>query len=238
MNGKTVAYQDGDTRCLGTCYQPEGNENLPVILICPAVDGVVSEIHQKAQHIAELGYTTMTVDVYGEGKTLSHDEDYAPYVGPLMMDRALLLRRLQSAANAAQSLPYVDPQRLAAVGYCFGGLCALDLARAGTDGLKAVVSLHGGLAGNGLTDEQPATIGASILVLHGNEDPLVPPEQVREFTDEMNAAQADWQLVSFSHTMHAFTRPGAADPDNGIAYNERSDQRAWKMMQDFLAAEL
>jgi len=112
----------------------------------------------------------------------------------------------------------------------------LDLARAGGDDVKAVVSFHGGLQGNTL--DNPKTLGTKILILHGDADPLVPPEQVAAFKAEMNAKQVDWQLHAYGHTVHAFTRPGANDPAFGAVYNANADRRSWQAMLNFFAETL
>jgi dienelactone hydrolase len=117
------------------------------------------------------------------------------------------------------------------MGYCFGGTAVLDLARAGGEELKGVVSFHGGLEGNTL--DNPKKLNVKILVLHGDDDPLVPPEQVAAFKAEMTAKQVDWQLHAYSHTVHAFTRPAANDPAFGAVYNPVADRRSWQAMLNF-----
>lgn len=230
-----VSYADGDIECQGFSYRPANPESpLPVVLVCPAWDGLVQEVHDKAQKLAQLGYLVIGVDVLGGGKTLHDFADMGGALGPFMEDRGMLLRRLQAAVEAAHKLPAADTSKIAAVGYCFGGLCALDLARS-SDSLVAAVSLHGGLAPNDLS-AKPIT--AHVLVLHGHDDPMVPPEAVIAFQREMTARKADWQLVSYGNTVHAFTRPGADDPTMGVAYNELTDKRSWQAMSNFLAETL
>jgi len=126
----------------------------------------------------------------------------------------------------------VDDKKVAAIGFCFGGLCVLDLARKGAE-VNAVVSFHGLLTAPEQGAVQP--IMASVLVLHGHDDPLVPVEQVHSFQQEMRAADADWQFVSYGKTMHSFTNPNANDPIFGAVYNAATDRRSWLAMQSFLA---
>jgi dienelactone hydrolase len=143
---------------------------------------------------------------------------------------------MEGAVAAAKTIPGADLSRMGAMGYCFGGTAVLDLARAGGEDIKGVVSFHGGLDGNTL--DNPKTLGAKILVLHGEDDPLVPPDQVAAFKAEMTAKKADWQLHAYSHTMHAFTRPEANDPGFGAVYSPTADRRSWQAMLNFFAEAL
>jgi dienelactone hydrolase len=131
--------------------------------------------------------------------------------------------------------PEVDPRRIAAMGFCFGGLCVLDLARSGAD-LRGVVSFHGLL-----TPPEPHpqyTILAKVLVLHGFDDPMAPPEQVVALGLELTEAGADWQIHAYGNTLHAFTNPRANDPGFGTVYNETADRRSWRSLREFLAEVL
>lgn len=228
-------YPDGDTTCKGTCFTP-GNTSrpLPVLLVCPAWDGVVPEIMDKAARLADAGYITLVVDVLGEGKTMRDIADLEATLTPFMTDRGMLLRRLLAAVTAAKTISGADTSRIGVIGYCFGGLCALDLARSGNENIKAAVSLHGGLLGNDLGADP---ITAPVLVLHGHDDPLVPPEQVAAFEQEMTERQADWQLVAYGNTVHAFTRPEANMPGHAM-YNALTDRRSWQAMLNFFAEVL
>jgi len=230
-----LVYRDGDTECRGFLYRPDdGTTNHPVVLICPAWDGLVQEVHDKAKKLSAHGYITVGVDVLGGGKTLQDFAELESALGPFLQDRGMLLKRLQAAVNAAGQLEGADTSQLGVIGYCFGGLCALDLARSGT-GVQAAVSLHGGLGSNGLGD---SAIDAQVLVLHGHDDPMVPPEEVTAFAKEMTQRGADWQLVSYGNTMHAFSRPDANAPEMGIAYNALTDRRSWQAMCNFLEETL
>jgi dienelactone hydrolase len=147
-----------------------------------------------------------------------------------MEDRAKLQQRMKAALNTVKLLPWVDENKIAAIGFCFGGLCALDLARTGVD-IKGVVSFHGLL---GTPDNTKGNkIKAKILALHGRDDPMGLPEQVLAFQEEMTQADADWQFVSFGHTVHAFTNPVANNPDFGTVYQADADRRSWLAMQNF-----
>ncbi|MCB1843552.1 MAG: dienelactone hydrolase family protein [Halioglobus sp.] len=231
---------DGVTVCKGVYYTPESirgekPSGRPVVLVTHAWDGLVDEIHDKARRLAELGYIAFAIDVYGNGKTETDLSKLMDTLGPYMENRALLLERMQAAVTAAKTLPGADAGRIGAIGYCFGGTAVLDLAR-GSNDVRAVVSFHGGLPGNGL--QQSDAITARVLVLHGDDDPLVPQEQVAEFRREMKTRGADWTLVAYGNTMHGFTRPGANNPDFGNLYSPVADARSWRAMQDFFSETL
>jgi dienelactone hydrolase len=223
---------DGETTCKGVYYTPDNaSGKLPVILICHAWDGLLQEVHDKAAKLADEGFIAFAIDVYGNGHT---EEDFSKLeatLGPYMVNRGLLTQRMLAAVDAAKTIPGADLNRMAAMGYCFGGTAVLDLARSGAQEIKGVVSFHGGLAGNDV--DNPDTIPAKILILHGDDDPLVPAEQVAEFKAEMNSKKADWQLHAYSQTVHAFTRPEANNPDFGAVYNENADRRSWQAMLNF-----
>jgi dienelactone hydrolase len=163
-------------------------------------------------------------------------DENAALMRPFMDDRALLRRRMNAALGALKSHPAVDAARTGAVGYCFGGLCALDLARSVPPGLRGVVSVHGMLHAASL-GAQPR-IDAKVLILHGFDDPLAPPEHVLAVARELSDAGADWQLHAYGGTMHAFTNPAANAPDHGLLYNEAAARRAWRSLCDFLEETL
>jgi dienelactone hydrolase len=237
VTATTLEYRDGDTVCRGVYFKPaQPADPLPLVLVAHAWDGLNDEVRGKATRLAEAGYLAFAIDVLGGGRVMTDFADLMPTLTPFMTDRGMLTRRVQAAVPAAKSIPGADPSRMGAMGYCFGGTAVLDLARAGGDDIKAVVSFHGGLQGNTL--DNPKTLSAKILILHGDADPLVPPEQVAAFKAEMNAKQVDWQLHAYSHTVHAFTRPAANNPDFGAVYNATADRRSWQAMLNFFGETL
>lgn len=155
---------------------------------------------------------------------------------PFIDDRTVLARRIRAALGALTRHPHVDAQRTAAVGYCFGGLCVLDLARNVPAGLRGVVSVHGLLHAPQRRSQPPIT--AKVLVLHGYDDPMAPPEHLRALATELSEAGADWQVHAYGGTMHAFTNPQAAAPERGLAYNPAAARRARVAMTDFLEEAL
>ena len=214
--------------------RPEGVAGRrPCVLVAHAWDGQNEIIRAKAEELAALGYVGFALDVYGKGVRGDVAGDNSRLMAPLMQDRGVLRRRLLAAHEAARNLPAVDPMRVAVLGYCFGGLCALDLARASPEGLVAAISIHGPLIPPSPTP--PAAMRAKLLILHGWEDPTAPPADVLAVARELTAAGADWQLHAYGHAMHAFTYPGAAAPERGLLYDERAARRAREATVRFLA---
>lgn len=229
----TVDYADGNTALQGFVARDEAfSSKKPVILICHAWGGRDNFVADKARKLAALGYAGFALDMYGKGITGGDREQNAKLMRPFMEDRALLQRRITAALDTVRRLPYADANKIAAMGFCFGGLCVLDLARTGAD-IKGVVSFHGLLGAPGNTARN--IIKAKVLALHGRDDPMVPPEQVLAFQEEMTQAGADWQFVSYGHTMHAFTNPVANDPGFGTVYQADADRRSWQAMQAFFS---
>ncbi|MDE0931900.1 MAG: dienelactone hydrolase family protein [Halioglobus sp.] len=227
-----LEYSAADILCKGVYFTPtQADGLLPVVLVCHAWDGLNDEVRDKAAKLADAGYIAFALDVLGEGKTMTDMADLIPTLTPFFENRAMLLERLEAGVNAAKAIPGADLSRIGAMGYCFGGTAVLDLARAGSGNIKGVVSFHGGLQGNALNG--PKTLSAKILVLHGEDDPLVPSEEVAAFKGEMTDKQADWQLHAYGQTVHAFTRPEANDPAFGAVYNRSADARSWQAMLNF-----
>jgi dienelactone hydrolase len=151
---------------------------------------------------------------------------------PLLDERITLQRRMTLALEQIRNQEIVDASRVAAMGFCFGGLSVLDLARTGAD-LSGVASFHGLFNSPGNTANN--RINASVLVMHGWDDPMAKPDQVLALAEELTAMGADWQIHGYGNTMHAFTNPAANDPEFGTVYNERADRRSWQSLQLFLA---
>jgi dienelactone hydrolase len=226
-----LEYDAGDTRCIGEYYTPPDTVGpVPIVLVCHAWDGLNDEVRDKCRKLSEAGYIAFAIDVHGGGKVITDFEQLMPTLTPYLENRALLLERMEGAYRAAQTIPGGDTSRIAAMGYCFGGMAVLDLARSGAD-VKGVVSFHGSLDGHTLAS--PKTLDTKLLILHGDDDPLVSPQSVLDFKAEMNAKQVDWQLHAYSHTVHAFTRPAANNPGFGTVYNATADRRSWQSMLNF-----
>ena len=232
-----LEYMADDTLCKGIYFTPaKAAGPLPVILVVHAWDGCNAEVQDKAARLAAAGYIAFAVDVLGGGRTMMDMADLMPTLTPFLQDRGMLLERMAGAVAAAKTIPGADLSRMGAMGYCFGGMAVLDLARSGNTAIKGVVSFHGGLEGNSL--DNPKALAVKVLVLHGDADPLVPPDLVSAFKAEMTAKNVDWQLHAYGHTVHAFTRPAANDPAFGAVYNSLADHRSWQAMLNFFAEVL
>ena len=228
MKTETVNYQAADIELKGYLAFPD-EEKAPLVLIAHTWAGKDDFVHERAKDLAALGYVGFAVDMYGNGKVGSSTEENQSLMEPLLSDRDVLKDRITSALHFGKSLPGVDPNKVAAIGYCLGGLVVLDLARTG-ENFQGVVSFHGLLMGSDISEKG---IQAKILVLHGERDPMVPLDMVDAFQKEMTEAGADWQLHSYGGTYHAFTKPDANDPNLGTQYNKSASERSWKSMQNF-----
>lgn len=225
-------YRDGDTVLQAGIAFPAADGPAPAVLIAHQWAGRGEGEHKTAERLAELGYVGIAIDMFGKEVQGDPAGDNSHLIGPFLSDRAALLQRMRAAATFAASLDRVDGTRMAAIGYCFGGLCVLDLARGGADGVLGVVSLHGMLDGNDLSTDGP--IAAKVLVEHGWQDPMAAPDKVLAFAEEMRDRGADWQLHAHGRAMHAFTNPHAAAPEKGMAYDADADRRSWASVVAFL----
>jgi dienelactone hydrolase len=230
MKTETVNYQAKNIDLKGYVAFPDA-ENAPLVLIVHTWAGKDEFVHQRAEDLAALGYVGFAVDMYGNGKVGADTAENESLMTPLVSDRDMLKDRIVSALNYGKSLPGVDSSRAAAIGYCFGGLVVLDLARSGED-LSGVVSFHGLLMPSDISEKG---IKAKVLVLHGERDPMVPLDMVDTFQKEMTEADADWQLHSYGGTYHAFTNPDANDPNLGTQFNKSANERSWQSMKNFFA---
>lgn len=232
IHTEEVAYPDGETICKGFFAFDNARQGpLPTVLISHMIGGRESFVEGKAEALAQLGFAAFALDMYGENRRAQSPEHGREMMNALLNDRAALRRRVLAALHAVRALAQVDSERIAALGYCFGGLCVLDLARSGAN-IRGVISTHGLLKPTGLPNEP---IRAKVLVLHGHDDPLAPVEDVRAFQEEMTQARADWQMHIYGGTAHAFTNPTAANASAGLLYNPVAERRAWASLLDFLS---
>lgn len=231
MRTETISYSEGGQELEGfVAYDESKSGKRPVVLVSHAWGGPGDFEFNKARALAELGYVGFALDVYGAGRRGSNPDENAKLMTPFMEDRALLRRRMQAALETACGLELADSSRVGAIGFCFGGLCVLDLARGGAD-VRGVVSFHGLFApAEGIPNEK---IRAKLLCLHGHDDGFVPKEQFDGFTEELTAAGADWQIHQYGHTLHAFTNPDANDREFGTLYDAAADRRSWIAMRNF-----
>ncbi len=229
----TVSYMDGDVVLEAFfAFDDSISTRRPAVLVSHAWAGRDEFVADKARKLAELGYVGFALDMYGKGVLGTSPEQNMKLMQPFIDNRAMLQQRIKAALLAVKQLPWVDDSKIAAMGFCFGGLCVLDLARTGAE-LKGVVSFHGLF--NPPNNIYDTPIKAKVLALHGYDDPMVTPQQLIEFQNEMTKAGADWQVHSYGQTMHAFTNPVANDPGFGTVYKLEADRRSWIAIQNFFA---
>jgi dienelactone hydrolase len=210
--------------------------NAPTVLVFHGMEGRSDAQVEFCHRLAATGYRAVAVDLFGRDVTRAvsrggMDADSATMTG-LIQDRDMLRDRLFGVVDILTALPGVERDAMAAIGFCFGGLCMLDLARHGTH-LKAVGSFHGILTPPPHAPDSP--IATRVAVYHGWDDPFAPPADVVALGAELTARGADWQLHAYGHAMHAFMAPFANDPERGIQYDETAAQRAWASLIDLLA---
>jgi dienelactone hydrolase len=233
MKTETIEYKDGDVTLRGyLAYDETKSGKRPGILVMPEALGLGSHAKQRAERLAQLGYVAFAGDPYGNGLELATVEEAIKLATELFSDTAKARKRVRVALDKLASLPQVDASRLAEIGFCMGGTFGLELARDGAP-LKGVVTFHSGLQTQ--RPAEPGKVTAKILVNTGADDPMVPSEAVKAFTDEMTKAGANWEVISYSGTKHSFTNPEAASAGMpaALAYNKQTDQRSWKAMVNF-----
>lgn len=230
---RTLTYADGDWEAEGSVSRAaDASRPRPGILVAHDWSGVNEHTLAAADRFAALGYVGIAVDVYGRGRRGDLLGDNSHLMAPLLEDRSLLRRRLLAAVAAARDLDGVDADRLAAVGPCFGGLCALDIARNSPAGLRCAISFHGLLTAPDYPLPQP--IAPRLLILHGWADPMAPPADVVTELGALSDAGATWEMHAYAHALHAFTFAGANRPDLGIAHHPLADRRSWQAATAFL----
>ncbi len=229
---KTVEYKAGDTVCEGyLAYDDATNDRRPGVLVVHAWKGLDAHSKRSCEELAGLGYVAFAADIYGKGVRPSTMEDAAKTSGIYRGDRPLLRARVNAGLDELKRQSQTDSARLAAIGYCFGGMTVLELARSGAD-LDGVVSFHGGLGSP--TPADAKKIKAHVLALHGADDPFVSAEELAGFQKEMREGGVEWQLVSYGGAVHSFTDPDAGnDPSQGAAYDPLAARRAWAAMRSF-----
>ncbi len=231
---KTISYKDGEVELEGVLVMPAkpSAAKIPGVLLVHDWTGVQDYARSRAAQLAQLGYAAFCADIYGKGIRPNDPKECSAEAGKYKTNRVLFRQRLNLALDAFKTQPGIDASRLAAIGYCFGGLGVIELARSGAD-VKGVVSFHGALDAPAPTDG--STVKAKVLILHGAEDPFVPEKDIKAFVTDMNTAKVDWQMVYYSGAVHSFTKPAAgSNKASGSAYDEKADRRSWKAMDDFL----
>ena len=230
---KTVEYADGDVVLQGfVAWDPDKTSSgAPGILVVHQWMGLTEYEQSRCRQLADQGYVAFALDIYGKGIRPNNPKDAGATAGIYKSDRTLYRRRLNLGLQQLRSQMSVDKNRIAAIGYCFGGTGVLELARSGAN-INGVVSFHGGL--DSPTPADGSNIKGKLLICRGADDPFVPASDIDAFKAELNAAKADWQMIYYANAVHSFTQPMAGtDNSRGAAYNEKADHRSWNAMQQF-----
>jgi dienelactone hydrolase len=235
--GKNVDYTAEGVVLKGyLAYDDSIKSKAPGILVVHEWWGLNDYARRRAKMLAELGYTALAVDMYGEGKQAAHPDDAGKFSSEVMMHFDTAKARFLAAEDFLKRQPTVDPGRIAAVGYCFGGGVVLNMARQGAD-LKGAVSFHGMLGA--VKSAEPGMVKAKLLVLHGGDDKFTKPEQIETFKKEMTDAKADYKFIVYPGAMHSFTNPDATSYGKKfnipLAYNKKADKESWDEMKKFFA---
>jgi dienelactone hydrolase len=230
---QTVEYKDGETVLEGyLVYDNDIKWKMPAVLIVHEWTGIGPYVKSRAEQLAAMGYAAFAIDIYGKGIRPANSAEASKQASIYRGDRQLMRRRALAGLEQVKKYPFVDSDKIAAIGYCFGGGVVLEMARGGAD-IKGVVSFHGNLDTPNPADAN--NIKAKVLVCHGGDDPHVPWEQVAAFQNEMRNAKVNWELIIFGNAVHSFTKPDAGnDPSKGSAYNKQADMRSWNAMKEFL----
>lgn len=236
MREEVIDYQLEGKNYKGLLVFDEGTkEARPGILIAHAYKGLDTFAKEKARDLASLGYVAFAADLYGDGLTTTSAEEAMKLMQPLFVDRATLRKRIVGSFDVFKKFPQVDPKRIGAIGFCFGGATLIELLRSGSP-VKGVVSFHG-ILGSHVGDKQAKlepnhyTPGSAILILNGYEDPMVPESDVSSIQKELNDANIDWQMTTYGHTKHAFMNPEAHQ--GPMQYSPTVSKRAWASMELF-----
>ncbi|RZJ83449.1 MAG: dienelactone hydrolase family protein [Chryseobacterium sp.] len=236
LKGESSDYSaDGNPMRGYVAFNEKDSSKRPIVLVVPEWWGVTDYTRSRAKQLAELGYLAFVVDMYGDGKVADNPDSAGKYATPFYSDISLAKSRFDAALAKAKSYPNADTSKVAAIGYCFGGSMVLNMAKIG-ENLDAVVSFHGNLAGVPPSKE---TLKAKILVLHGEADGFIKPEELANFRKELDSVKADYIFKSYPNAMHAFTNPDATATGEKfkipIKYDAAADTASWKEMKTFLA---
>jgi dienelactone hydrolase len=226
-------YRHDSTLCEGYWAWDDAKKGKrPGILVAHEWTGLQDYVKKRCEMLAQLGYVAFAADIFGQGVRAKSFPECEQISAPYYKDRALTRGRARAALEILQGHPEVDRAKIASIGYCFGGIVALELARSGAD-IAGTVSFHGQL--NTPNPADAKNIKGKVLVLHGAIDPVVPPAEVAAFEKEMEDAKVDWQLVSYGGAVHTFTNWNLPTTGMPAAYNEKADKRSWLAMQNFFA---
>ncbi|TDQ31380.1 dienelactone hydrolase family protein [Zeaxanthinibacter enoshimensis] len=235
LEARTLRYSTDSTEMTGyLVYNSDIEGKRPGILVVHEWWGHNEYTRKRADMLAEEGYTAMAIDMYGDGKQAKHPDDAAKFSGMVMQNRELAEARFDAAMEILKKDPSVDPDKIAAIGYCFGGSVVLTMANAGKD-LAAVAAFHSGVELPVMPNED---LKARVLVANGGADPFISKESVTRFRKAMDSIGADYTYINYEDAKHAFTSKGADSLgrkfDLPLAYDKKADQESWKALLEFL----
>ena len=229
---QNVTYQDGDTELEGYLVWDDSiNGKRPGVLLVHEWWGLNDYARKRAEMLAELGYVAFALDMYGKGKVTDHPDQAGEWSNEIAKNGAQWIQRAQSGLGILQASELVDSERMAAIGYCFGGSTVMQMAYAGAN-LDGVVSFHGALPLPPVGQSEP--ISSRMLIAHGNADAFIKPDHIAKFQNALEQVGADWQMVYYAGARHGFTNPDAGNYGiDNLKYDEKADQRSWEHMQRF-----
>jgi len=229
---KNVEYKDGNTTLEGyVAYDSSHPNKMPAVIVVHEWWGLNDYTKMRCDMLAKLGYVAFAADIYGKGNRATTSDEARRLSSIYYKDRKLMRERIVAAYNFIKKYQFVDVNKMAVIGYCFGGAPALEVAMTGAN-LKGVVSFHGAINIPDTTGLK--NIKAKVLICHGANDPFVTVESINKLMEEMNNAGVNYEVNFYSNTVHAFTNPASGDdPSKGVAYNKLSDERSWQAMKDF-----
>ena len=232
---RPVEYRDGDTVLAGyLAVDSAVPGKRPGILVVHEWKGLNDYSKGRAEQLAKMGYVAFAADMYGKGVYAKDHEEAGKLAGAFRNDRQMMRQRINAALEVLKSQPEVDPDKIGAIGYCFGGMTVLELARAGAPGVLGVASFHG--SPETPVAARPDMMKASVIFFVGADDPHIKPEQVAAFEKEMKEAGVDYRVIVYPGAVHSFTVPEAGnDPSTGAAYNAEADRKSWQKMKEFFA---
>ncbi len=230
MDERRIEYRAEGVDMVGFLAVPDDDGTRPGVLVSHEGPGQSDHERGVARRLAELGYVAFALDYNGGGERIADREQMFQRVGMLIGDHDQTRRLGRAGLEQLLAEPRVDPDRIAAIGFCFGGTMSLELGRAGED-IKAIVGFHAGLGS--ARPDHARNIRGRVLACIGADDPIVPPEQRQAFEQEMRAAGVDWRLNLYGGAQHSFTNPAAAEANlPGIVYDQRTAERSWRAMLD------
>ncbi len=234
---KNVAYQAGDIACQGYLAWDDAVEGpRPGVLVVHEWWGLNDYAKQRTEELAKLGYVAFAADIYGEGKTTTHPADAGKMAGEVRANVDQWRTRAQAALDVLKEQPQCDKEKLAAIGYCFGGATALQLAYSGAD-LDAVATFHGALPA--ATPEEAKQIKAELQINHGADDPMIGANAVTAFKKPLDEAEVEYKFIAYPGAVHSFTVPNADEVGNpGIKYNKEADEKSWQAMRELFEKTL